>query len=131
MSLRVDPCEGASRVVLVVGFGVVGVGFLSVIGRLLPGGRLRGRRCEGALRDEMPRREIAGRTGLSRGQALTARGPGDVAEHSRRPSVLGKLGPYADRLSAWPLVRTRTSRKKRRAVKQMQAELAKPGYDGS
>lgn len=41
------------------------------------------------------------------------------------------MDPYADRLSAWLLAQTRKSRKERRTVKQMHADLVKLGYDGS
>jgi len=46
----------------------------------------------------------------------------------KRPS---NLDPYADRLSAWLLAQRHKSRKERRTVKQMHADLVKLGYAGS
>ena len=94
------------------------MGFLSVIRRW-------------ALRDKMPIREIARRTGLSRNTIRKYLREGAVEPKYKTPKRPSKLDPYADRLSAWLLIQTRKSRKERRTVKQMHADLVKLGYDGS
>ena len=94
------------------------MGFLSVIRRW-------------ALRDKMPIREIARRTGLSRNTIRKYLREGAVEPNFKTPKRPSKLDPYADRLSAWLLIQTRKSRKERRTVKQMHADLVKFGYDGS
>ena len=68
------------------------MGFLSVIRRW-------------ALRDKMPIREIARRTGLSR----------NTVQQLTTPSRPSKLDPYAARLSAWLLAQTRKPRSQRAA----------------
>ncbi len=97
---------------------MIDVGFLSVIRRW-------------ALRDKMPIREIARRTGLSRNTIKKYLREGAVEPKFKTPKRPSKLDPYADRLSAWLLAQTRKSRKERRTVKQMHADLVKLGYDGS
>ncbi len=94
------------------------MGFLSVIRRW-------------ALRDKMPIREIARRTGLSRNTIKKYLREGAVEPKFKTPKRPSKLDPYADRLSAWLLIQSRKSRKERRTVKQMHADLVKLGYDGS
>jgi len=97
---------------------VIDMGFLSVIRRW-------------ALRDKMPIREIARRTGLSRNTIKKYLREGAVEPKFKTPKRPSKLDPYTDRLSAWLLTQTRKSRKERRTVKQMHADLAKLGYDDS
>ncbi len=94
------------------------MGFLSVIRRW-------------ALRDKMPIREIARRTGLSRNTIKKYLREDAVEPRFKTPSRPGKLDPCADRLSAWLLAQTRKSRKERRNVKLMYEDPVKPGYDGS
>jgi len=94
------------------------MGFLSVIRRW-------------ALRDKMPIREIARRTGLSRNTIKKYPREDAVEPRFKTPSRPSKLDPYADRLSAWLLAQTRKSRKERRTVKLMHEDLVKLGYDGS
>ncbi|MFG6555061.1 IS21 family transposase [Sulfitobacter sp. 1A16808] len=94
------------------------MGFLSVIRRW-------------ALRDKMPIREIARRTGLSRNTIRKYLREGAVEPQFKTPKRPSRLDPYADRLSAWLLIQTRKSRKERRTIKQMHADLVKLGYDGS
>ena len=94
------------------------MGFLSVIRRW-------------ALRDKMPIREIARRTGLSRNTIKKYLREDAVEPRFKTPSRPSKLDPYTDRLSAWLLAQTRKSRKERRTVKLMHEDLVKLGYDGS
>ena len=93
------------------------MGFLSVMRRW-------------ALRDKMPIREIARRTGLSRDTIKKYLREGAVEQRFKTPSRPSKLDPYADRLSVWLLAQTRKSRKERRTVKLMYEDLVKLGYDG-
>ena len=90
------------------------MGFLSVIRRW-------------ALREEMPIREIARRTGLSRNTIKKYLREGAVEPKFKPPKRPSNLDPYADRLSAWLLAQTRKSRKERRTMKQMHADLVKLG----
>ncbi len=94
------------------------MGFLSVIRRW-------------ALRDKMPIREIARRTGLSRNTIKKYLREDAVEPRFKTPSRPSKLDPYADRLSSWLLAQTRKSRKDRRNVKLMHEDLVKLGYKGS
>ena len=94
------------------------MGFLSIIQRW-------------ALRDKMPIREIARRTGLSRNTIKKYLREDAVEPRFKTPSRPSKLDPSADRLSAWLLAQTRKSRKERRSVKLMHEDLVKLGYDGS
>ncbi len=84
-----------------------------------------------ALREQLPIREIARRTGLSRNtikKYLTA----DTVE-PRYPERISpsKLDAYAERLAAWLKSEMGKSRKQRRTIKQMHADLVALGYEGS
>ena len=70
------------------------MGFLSVIRRW-------------ALREGMPIREIARRTGLSRNTIKKYLREGAVEPKFKVPKRPSNLDPYADRLSAWLLAQTR------------------------
>jgi transposase len=94
------------------------MGFLSVIRRW-------------ALREDMPIREIARRTGLSRNTIKKYLREGAVEPKFKTPKRPSNLDPYADRLSAWLLAQTRKSRKEGRTMKQIHADLVKLGYEGS
>jgi len=84
-----------------------------------------------ALRDNMPIREIARRTGLSRNTIKKYLREGAVEPSFKTPPRPSKLDPYVDRLSAWLLAQTRKPRKEKRTAKQMHADLVKLGYEGS
>lgn len=94
------------------------MGFLSVIRRW-------------ALRDKMPIREISRRTGLSRNTIRKYLRSGVVEPQFQKPARPSKLDPYAETISAWLVTEQRRSRKERRTVKQMHADLVSLGYDGS
>ncbi len=94
------------------------MGFLSVIRRW-------------ALRDKMPIREIARRTGLSRNTIKKYLQAGVVEPRFQTPARPSKLDPYAEKLSGWLVTEQRKSRKDRRTAKQMHADLVQLGYDGS
>ena len=94
------------------------MGFLSVIRRW-------------ALRDKMPIREIARRTGLSRNTIKKYLRAGITEPRFQTPARPSKLDPYAEKLSGWLVTEQRKSRKDRRTAKQMHADLVQLGYDGS
>ena len=94
------------------------MGFLSVIRRW-------------ALRDKMPIREIARRTGLSRNTIKKYLRAGVAEPRFQTPARPSKLDPYAEKLSGWLVTEQRKSRKDRRTAKQMHADLVQLGYDGS
>jgi transposase len=94
------------------------MGFLSVIRRW-------------ALRDKMPMREIARRTGLSR-NTIRKYLQAEIVEPSfQTPTRPSKLDPFVEKLSGWLVMEQRKSRKDRRTAKQMHADLVKLGFDGS
>jgi len=84
-----------------------------------------------ALRDQLSIREIARRTGLSR-NTIRKYLRGDVVEPvfklPKRPS---KLDAFAAKLSAWLKLESGKSRKQRRTVKQLHADLVALGFEGS
>ena len=84
-----------------------------------------------ALRDKMPIREIARRTGVSRNTIKKYLREGIVEPSFRTPDRPSKLDPYAEKLSGWLVSEQRKSRKERRTAKQMHADLVQLGYEGS
>ena len=98
--------------------GVIDMAFLSVIRRW-------------ALRDEVPIREIARRTGLSRNTVRKYLRSGAAEPKFNVPKRTSKLDAFADKLALWLKVEAGKSRKQRRTVRQLHAELAALGYSGS
>ncbi len=94
------------------------MGFLSVIRRW-------------ALRDHLPIREIARRTGLSRNTIRKYLRSGAVVPEFQVPVRPSKLDAYAAKLSAWLKTEAGKSRKQRRTLKQLHADLVSLGYTGS
>ena len=84
-----------------------------------------------ALRDKMPIREIARRTGVSRNTIKKYLRAGIVEPEFQIPDRPSKLDPYAEKLTAWLVSEQRKSRKERRTAKQMHADLVQLGFDGS
>jgi transposase len=84
-----------------------------------------------ALRDGLSIREIVRRTGLSRNTIRKYLRAGTVEPAFRVPERPSKLDPFADRLSAWLKTEAGKSRKERRTLKQLHADLVALGYDGS
>ena len=97
-----QPCPGLNQLGII---GVIDMGFLSVIRRW-------------ALRDKMPIREIAWRTGLSRDTIKKYLRAGIVEPQFQTPARPSKLDPYAEELSGWLVTSLRKSRKERRTAKQ-------------
>ena len=83
------------------------------------------------LREGMPIREIERRTSLSRNTIRKYLRAGVVEPAFKVPDRPSKLDPFADKLSGWLRVEAGRSRKQRRTVKQMHADLTVLGYDGS
>ena len=83
------------------------------------------------LRDGMPIREIARRTGLSR-NTVRKYLAGKVVEPTypsrKSPS---KLDDYEETLTSWLFRESRRHRKQRRTVKQLHRDLIVLGYTGS
>ena len=83
------------------------------------------------FRDRMPIREIARRTGLSRNTIRKYLRSGAVEPKFKVPERPSKLDPFAEKLSGWLRIEAGKSRKQRRTVKQMHADLVVLGFDGS
>lgn len=84
-----------------------------------------------ALRDQLSIREIARRTGLSRNTIRKYLRAGTVEPAFRAPERPSKLDPFADKLSAWLKTEAGKSRKRRRTLRQLHADLVALGYTGS
>ena len=84
-----------------------------------------------ALREHVPIREIARRTGLSRNTIRKYLRSGSVEPKFSVPGRPSKLDPYAAKLSAWLKTEAGKSRKQRRTVKQLHADLVALGFTGS
>ena len=84
-----------------------------------------------ALRDQLSIREIARRTGLSR-NTIRKYLRGDLVEPAfQLPERPSKLDAFAAKLSAWLKLESGKSRKQRRTVKQLHADLVALGFEGS
>jgi transposase len=85
-----------------------------------------------ALREQLSIREIARRTGLSRNTIRKYLRNGAVEpRYAKRVSPPTKLDPFAPKLAGWLKTESGRSRKQRRTVKQMYADLLSLGYTGS
>lgn len=83
------------------------------------------------LRDQLSIREISRRTGLSR-NTVRRYLRSDVSEPTFRvPERRSKLDEFAEMLSVWLNVEAGRSRKQKRTVKQLHADLVNLGYGGS
>jgi transposase len=83
------------------------------------------------FRERMPIREIERRTGLSRNTIRKYLRTDAVEPKFKVPRRPSKLDPYAEKLSGWLRVEAGKSRKQRRTVKQMHADLVVLGYEGA
>ncbi|MFC0340533.1 winged helix-turn-helix transcriptional regulator, partial [Paracoccus niistensis] len=84
-----------------------------------------------ALREKLPIREIARRTGLSRNTIRKYLKAGTVEPRFSVPERPSKLDPFADKLAAWLKTETLKSRKQRRPLTQLHADLVALGFTGS
>ncbi len=76
-------------------------------------------------------REIARRTGLSRNTVRKHLRSDSVEPKFKIPDRPSKLDPYADKLAQMLRQEAAQSRKQKRTIKQLHADLAALGYDGS
>ena len=84
-----------------------------------------------ALREHLSLREIARRTGLSRNTIKKYLRADTVEPRYAKRVSPSKLDPFADKLAGWLKTETGKSRKQRRTLKQMHADLVKLGFTGS
>lgn len=84
-----------------------------------------------ALREKLPIREIARRTGLSRNTIRKYLNAGTIEPRFATPERPSKLDPFAEKLAAWLKTEAGKSRKQRRTLKQLHADLVALGFAGS
>ena len=84
-----------------------------------------------AFRDGLSIREISRRTSLSRNTIRKYLRSGAVEPQFKVPARASKLDAYADRLSQWLRIEAGRSRKQKRTVRQLHADLVALGFDGS
>lgn len=84
-----------------------------------------------ALREQLPIREIARRTGLSRNTIKKYLNSGTVEPKFETPVRPSKLDPFADKLASWLKTEAGKSRKQRRTLKQLYGDLVVLGFTGS
>lgn len=83
------------------------------------------------LREKLSIREIARRTGLSRNTIAKHLAADTVEPKFATPERASKLDPFAEKLAGWLKTEAATSRKQRRTLKQMHADLVSLGFTGS
>ncbi|MBO6895177.1 MAG: IS21 family transposase [Roseibium sp.] len=83
------------------------------------------------FRDQLSIREISRRTGLSRNTVRKYVRDNTVEPTFQVPERPSKLDAFADKLSAWLCAEATKSRKQKRTIKQLHADLVSLGYDGS
>ena len=84
-----------------------------------------------ALREKLPIREIARRTGLSRNTIRKYLNAGTIEPRFATPDRPSKLDPFSEKLAAWLKTEAGKSRKQRRTLKQLHADLVALGFTGS
>ena len=84
-----------------------------------------------ALRVKLPIREIARRTGLSRNTIRKYLNAGTIEPRFATPDRPSKLDPFSEKLAAWLKTEAGKSRKQRRTLKQLHADLVALGFTGS
>ncbi|MGY9040058.1 MAG: IS21 family transposase [Rhodobacterales bacterium] len=84
-----------------------------------------------ALREKLSTREIARRTGMSRNTITKYLNAGTIQPQFTTPERQSKLDPFADKLTGWLKTEAGKSRKQRRTLKQLHADLMVLGFDGS
>jgi len=82
-------------------------------------------------RDHLSIREIAKRTGLSRNTVRKYLRSDTVEPQFKVPERPSKLDPFVERLTAWLRREMGRSRKQKRTIKQLHADLVSLGFDGS
>ena len=84
-----------------------------------------------ALREKLPLREIARRTGMSRNTIKKYLNADTIEPQFTTPDRQSKLDPFAEKLAGWLKTEVAKSRKQRRTLKQLHADLVVLGFDGS
>jgi transposase len=84
-----------------------------------------------AFREKQPIREIARRTGLSRNTIKKYLNAGTVEPKFATPDRPSKLDAFAEKLAGWLKTEAGKSRKQRRTLKQLHADLVALGFTGS
>ena len=84
-----------------------------------------------ALRENLPLREIARRTGMSRNAIKKYLNAGTIEPQFETPERQSKLDPFAEKLAGWLKAEAGKSRKQRRTLKQMHTDLVVLGFGGS
>ncbi|THA56252.1 IS21 family transposase, partial [Ensifer adhaerens] len=84
-----------------------------------------------ALREKLSVREISRRTGLSRNTIAKYLSAGTIEPKFAIPERPSKLDPFADKLAGWLKTEAGKSRKQRRTLKQVHADLVALGFAGS
>ncbi len=84
-----------------------------------------------ALREKQSIREISRRTGLSRNTIAKYLSAGTIEPTFTVPERPSKLDPFADKLAGWLKTEAGRSRKQRRTLKQLHADLVVLGFTGS
>ena len=83
------------------------------------------------LRDQLSVREIARRTGLSRNTISKYLRNGQIEPRYPRRQASSSLDPFATELAGWLASNQRSTRKRRRTLRQLHAALQAKGYTGS
>ena len=83
------------------------------------------------FRDHLSLREIAKRTGLSRNTVRTYIRNKVIEPVYPQRKTVSNLNGFTDKLSQWLFDETKKSRKQRRTLKQIHADLCALGYEGS
>ena len=83
------------------------------------------------LRQKLSIREIARRTGLSRNTVTKHLAAGTIEPSFATPERPSKLDPFAEKLAGWLKTEAGKSRKQRRTLKQLHADLEALGFTGS
>lgn len=83
------------------------------------------------LREQLSIREISRRTGLSRNTIAKYLASNAIEPKFATPERASKLDPFAEKLEAWLKTEASKSRKQRRSLRQMHADLVGLGYSGS
>ena len=84
-----------------------------------------------ALGEKLPIREIVRRTGLSHNTIRKYLNAGTIEPRFATPERPSKLDPFAEKLAAWLKTEAGKSRKQRRTLKQLHADLVALGFTGS
>ncbi len=84
-----------------------------------------------SLREKLSIREIARRTGISRDTITKYLTAGTIEPHFTTPERQSKLDPFAEKLAGWLKTEAGKSRKQRRTLKHLHADLVALGFIGS